>query len=224
MPLLKGNLHTHTTFSDGRLPIDEVIARYRELGYDFLAITDHDDRIHEDYWFQIPAGDDRMLVLPGVEIDYRPLGQHVGKVTGDQRDALHPEPSRPLRPDRGADPPPDPHDHARRPAHPRGGDHRHRRVPARVRRGGHPRSPRSPPTTAIATRTSGGRGSRSRRRGTPTPSCAPSRRGTSWSGSPARRGATEPRRSCGAGAGSARAPPPSSGPAARCRATGSPPR
>jgi hypothetical protein len=84
MPLLKGNLHTHTTFSDGRLPIDQVVARYRELGYDFLAITDHDDRIHEDYWFQIPAGDDQLLVLPGVEIDYRPLRQHVGKVTGDR--------------------------------------------------------------------------------------------------------------------------------------------
>jgi hypothetical protein len=84
MPLLKGNLHTHTTFSDGRLPVDEVVARYRELGYDFLAITDHDDRIDEEYWFRIPAGDDRLLVLAGVEIDYRPLGQHVGKVTGDE--------------------------------------------------------------------------------------------------------------------------------------------
>ena len=84
MPLLKGNLHAHSTFSDGRRPLDEVIARYRDLGYDFLAITDHDDRILEDYWFQIPRGDDRMLIFPGVEIDYRPLGQHVGKVMGDR--------------------------------------------------------------------------------------------------------------------------------------------
>jgi hypothetical protein len=84
MPLLKGNLHTHTTFSDGRRPVDEVVARYRDLGYDFLAITDHDDRIHESYWFDLPPGDERMLVLPGLEIDYRPLGQHVGKVTGDR--------------------------------------------------------------------------------------------------------------------------------------------
>ena len=41
MPVFKGNLHAHTTFSDGRRPIDEVIERYRELDYDFLAITDH---------------------------------------------------------------------------------------------------------------------------------------------------------------------------------------
>jgi hypothetical protein len=84
MPLLKGNLHAHTTFSDGRRPIAEVIARYRELGYDFLAITDHDDRIFEDYWFNIPPGDDRLLIFPGVEINYEPLSQHVGKVMGDR--------------------------------------------------------------------------------------------------------------------------------------------
>ncbi len=84
MALLKGNLHAHTSFSDGRRPVDEVIARYRDLGYDFLAITDHDDRIDNDYWFRIPSGDDTMMVLPGIEIDYRPLGQHVGKVTGDR--------------------------------------------------------------------------------------------------------------------------------------------
>ncbi len=84
MPLLKGNLHAHTTFSDGRRPIREVIARYRDLGYDFLAITDHDDRIHDDYWFDIPLGDERMLILPGIELNYWPLSQHVGKVTGDR--------------------------------------------------------------------------------------------------------------------------------------------
>src|SRR5499426_4325318 len=84
MALLKGNLHAHTTFSDGRRPIDEVIARYRDLGYDFLAITDHEDRIFEDYWFNIPAGDDRLLILPGVELNFEPLSQHVGKVTGDR--------------------------------------------------------------------------------------------------------------------------------------------
>ena len=38
---LKGNIHTHTNRSDGRLPPDEVVARYRAAGYDFLSITDH---------------------------------------------------------------------------------------------------------------------------------------------------------------------------------------
>jgi len=84
MAILKGNLHAHTTLSDGHLRVEEVVARYRDLGYDFLAITDHEDRIQPDYWFSIPSSDDRMIVLPGVELDYRPLSQHVGKVTGDR--------------------------------------------------------------------------------------------------------------------------------------------
>lgn len=37
----KGNLHTHSTRSDGRREPAEVIAAYRDAGYDFLALTDH---------------------------------------------------------------------------------------------------------------------------------------------------------------------------------------
>ncbi len=84
MPILKGNLHAHTTFSDGRLSVEGVVTRYRDLGYDFLAITDHEELIQPDYWMSLPASDDRLIILPGVELDYRPLSQHVGKVTGDK--------------------------------------------------------------------------------------------------------------------------------------------
>jgi histidinol phosphatase-like PHP family hydrolase len=37
----RGNLHTHSTLSDGKLEPDEVCRRYRAAGYDFLALTDH---------------------------------------------------------------------------------------------------------------------------------------------------------------------------------------
>ena len=37
----RGNLHTHSTLSDGVLPPDEVCRRYRAEGYDFIALTDH---------------------------------------------------------------------------------------------------------------------------------------------------------------------------------------
>jgi hypothetical protein len=37
----RGNLHTHSTNSDGVLSPEEVCRRYRAEGYDFLAITDH---------------------------------------------------------------------------------------------------------------------------------------------------------------------------------------
>ncbi len=40
-PFFKGNLHTHSTLSDGRLPPEEVCRRYREAGYDFLCLSDH---------------------------------------------------------------------------------------------------------------------------------------------------------------------------------------
>jgi hypothetical protein len=36
-----GNLHTHSTLSDGVLSPEEVCRRYRDEGYDFLALTDH---------------------------------------------------------------------------------------------------------------------------------------------------------------------------------------
>jgi hypothetical protein len=84
MALLKGNLHAHTTFSDGRLPVEEVVTRYRDMGYDFLAITDHEDLVQPDYWVSLPPSDEKMIILPGMELDYRPLSQHIGKVTGDR--------------------------------------------------------------------------------------------------------------------------------------------
>jgi hypothetical protein len=37
----RGNIHTHSTRSDGRLPPEEVCRRYREAGYDFLCLSDH---------------------------------------------------------------------------------------------------------------------------------------------------------------------------------------
>jgi hypothetical protein len=39
---LRGNLHAHTTLSDGRCNPADVIADYARRGYDFLMISDHD--------------------------------------------------------------------------------------------------------------------------------------------------------------------------------------
>jgi|SaaInlStandDraft_1057018.scaffolds.fasta_scaffold24285_1 hypothetical protein len=38
---LKGNTHTHTTRSDGKVEPETRLRQYRDHGYDFLAITDH---------------------------------------------------------------------------------------------------------------------------------------------------------------------------------------
>lgn len=37
----RGNLHTHSTRSDGALTPEAVVEAYRARGYDFLALTDH---------------------------------------------------------------------------------------------------------------------------------------------------------------------------------------
>ena len=37
----KGNIHMHTTISDGSVCREEAIRQYRSNGYDFIAITDH---------------------------------------------------------------------------------------------------------------------------------------------------------------------------------------
>lgn len=37
----RGNLHTHSTRSDGRLSPEAVIDAYRGQGYDFISLTDH---------------------------------------------------------------------------------------------------------------------------------------------------------------------------------------
>ena len=34
----KGNLHTHTTLSDGQRSVEECVALYKEAGYEFLPL------------------------------------------------------------------------------------------------------------------------------------------------------------------------------------------
>ena len=38
----KGNLHCHSTVSDGAMPPEQVVSLYRRGGHDFLALTEHD--------------------------------------------------------------------------------------------------------------------------------------------------------------------------------------
>jgi hypothetical protein len=58
----KGNLHMHTTRSDGAMDRDAAIRLYRDHGYDFVCVTDH--RINGE-----GEKKDGILVLPGSEWD-----------------------------------------------------------------------------------------------------------------------------------------------------------
>jgi len=62
---LKGNLHTHTTNSDGDSPPEAVAAWYRDVGYDFLALTDHDVLTRPE---EVGAAAGPMLLIRGEEL------------------------------------------------------------------------------------------------------------------------------------------------------------
>jgi len=59
----KGNLHCHTTESDGKLKPEEVVQFYRTRGYQFISITDH--------WkiTRVPSLAGEFLSIPGAEVD-----------------------------------------------------------------------------------------------------------------------------------------------------------
>jgi putative hydrolase len=42
---LRGDLHTHSDWSDGGSPIEEMARTARELGHDYVALTDHSPRL-----------------------------------------------------------------------------------------------------------------------------------------------------------------------------------
>jgi DNA polymerase (family 10) len=41
---IRGDLHMHSTWSDGRDSIDDMVETARDLGYEYVAITDHSER------------------------------------------------------------------------------------------------------------------------------------------------------------------------------------
>jgi putative hydrolase len=80
---LRGDCHTHSDWSDGGSPIEEMALAAVELGHEYLVLTDHSprltvarglppDRLREQLAYvaavnaQLPAG---FLVLTGIEVD-----------------------------------------------------------------------------------------------------------------------------------------------------------
>jgi len=67
---LKGNLHTHTTESDGDVSPQERVDQYAAAGYDFLSITDHE--VITNPFILDSKG---MVLIPGIElVCENPLG------------------------------------------------------------------------------------------------------------------------------------------------------
>ncbi len=83
---IKGDLHSHSNWSDGGSPIQEMVRAARGLGHDYQALTDHSPRltvangltaerladqleIVADINRQIEAEGDEFRLLPGIEVD-----------------------------------------------------------------------------------------------------------------------------------------------------------
>ena len=73
----KGNLHTHTTMSDGDMPPDFVAKWYKDNGYNFLILSDHNVLTPVAELNSLLAVPEKYLLIPGEEVttllDNRPV-------------------------------------------------------------------------------------------------------------------------------------------------------
>lgn len=93
----RGNLHGHSTNSDGKFAVADVVEKYRTHGYDFIAVSDHfmeayaypvtDSRTHrvEDFTTLLAAelhlsqmenGEIWHVLAVGLPVDFAPPGEH----------------------------------------------------------------------------------------------------------------------------------------------------
>ena len=84
---LRGDLHTHTTWSDGKDPLEEMVASAQARGYAYYAICDHAQRLRGDLLGQESEQIDALnelitsdknsapfRILKGIEVNIRPDG------------------------------------------------------------------------------------------------------------------------------------------------------
>src|SRR6476646_2995085 len=78
---LRGDLHTHTTWSDGKDSLEDMVAAAIERGYAYYAICDHSQRLRGDLLQQQAEQIDALnelvapfRILKGIEVNVRPDG------------------------------------------------------------------------------------------------------------------------------------------------------
>ena len=78
---IRGDLHTHTTWSDGKGSLEEMVARAVEKGYAYYAVCDHAQRLRGDRLCeqskQIDALNEvvPLQILKGIEVNIRANGE-----------------------------------------------------------------------------------------------------------------------------------------------------
>ncbi len=71
---LKGDLHTHTSYSDGRHSLEEMVRAARDRGYVYYAVTDHPRGTLAEQDLEIDALNERLKpfrILKGIEVNIR---------------------------------------------------------------------------------------------------------------------------------------------------------
>jgi len=78
---LRGDLHTHTTWSDGKDSLEEMVAAAQARGYAYYAVCDHAQRLRGDLLRQQSEQIDALnelvapfRILKGIEVNIRPDG------------------------------------------------------------------------------------------------------------------------------------------------------
>ena len=85
----KGNLHTHTLNSDGDSTPEDVVRWYREHGYQFLVLTDHNFLTAVGGLNALHSAEGQFVVVPGEELSDR-VGQKPIHVNGFDVERLVP--------------------------------------------------------------------------------------------------------------------------------------
>ena len=84
--LLRGDLHSHSDWSDGLTSIDLMVDAARALGHEYLALTDHSprlrvanglspERLREQLGIVAGMGGDGFTLLSGIEVDILDAGE-----------------------------------------------------------------------------------------------------------------------------------------------------
>jgi DNA polymerase (family 10) len=78
---LRGDLHTHTTWSDGKDSLEDMVAAAQARGYAYYAICDHSQRLRGELLYQQAEQIDALnellapfRILKGIEVNIKPDG------------------------------------------------------------------------------------------------------------------------------------------------------
>jgi DNA polymerase (family 10) len=79
---LRGDLHSHSTWSDGKASIEQMARAAQALGHEYLAMCDHSPRLRDgrlqQQWEEIDALNEALApfrILKGIEVNIRANGE-----------------------------------------------------------------------------------------------------------------------------------------------------